>query len=592
MIKHKSIISLGALALCAYSAQGLMLNEIRTDSFGNPDEEYLEIKGTPGESLDDVWMLYIGDHSGTGNFKGSGVVERAIDFTGFTIPDDGTFLMVRNDFEGAALGVDPGQVDMIQSVLGNAFENNDNVTVMLVRGFTEGQILIFEDQVGEAAVDIDDDDDGVPNATLPWTEVIDAVSLVDVENSGDFYYGEAFGGTNLGPTLEGVPWHAFRASDNDQWYAGERELFEENDDGEIIGKSEISSDTPGTENPIAPPETFEPRITAISETFASVGSTFMVEGDNLDIVTDVTINGIAATFTVTDSDPAALEVTVPADATTGPVGVVNPDGEASSVGFIVIVDTANLVFSEDFSEDLGTFSQYSVTSEAVWIHNVFADTTSAYMSGFGTDTASDDWLISPAIDLAGVSDSFFIMGHDRAFSGPPIQVKISTDYSGSGDPSSATWTDLSVTLSDGDMTDTGMVDISAYDGETVYVAVRYVSDGPDSGQGANDYIQYVAVGGEGAALGWQNTNEYGWVYFYSPDVGQSLDLGLIYTDSYPWIYQERYGYLYVVVRVPGVAMWLYDPELGYLYLAEGQGGWFSAQNLNWEYENFFGLHEG
>jgi hypothetical protein len=141
------------------------------------------------------------------------------------------------------------------------------------------------------------------------------------------------------------------------------------------------------------------------------------------------------------------------------------------------------------------------------------------------------------------------------------------------------------------MTDTGMVDISAYDGETIYVAIRYVSDGTGSGEGANDYIQYVAVGGEGAALGWQNTNEYGWVYFYTPDVGLSLDLGVIYTGTYPWIYQSLYGYLYVVVRVPGVAMWLYDPELGYLYLAEGQGGWFSAQNLDWAYENFFGLHE-
>jgi hypothetical protein len=367
MILHKSIISLGALAFCAYSAHGLVLNEIRTDSFGNPDEEYLEIKGEPGTSLDGVWLIYIGDHSGTGNFKGSGVIERAIDFTGFEIPADGTFLMVRNDFEGAALGVDPGSVDMIQSVLGNAFENNDNVTILLVRDFTEGEILIFDDQIGEAAVDIDDDDDGVPNATLPWSEILDALSLVDVENSGDFYYGEAFGGVNLGPTIEGVPWHAFRASDDDMWYAGERELFEENEAGEIIGQSEISSDTPGTDNPVAPEATFEPIINAVSETFVSVGGTFMVEGDNLDIVTGVTINGIAATFSVTDSDPAALEVTVPADATTGPVAVVNPDGEASSLGFVVVVDTDSLVFSEDFSEGLGDLLQFSVASEAVWI---------------------------------------------------------------------------------------------------------------------------------------------------------------------------------------------------------------------------------
>jgi hypothetical protein len=67
MIDQKSLVTLGAFAFCAYSAQGLMLNEMRTDQPDNPDdEEFVEIKGTPGESLDGVWFIYIGDHSGDG----------------------------------------------------------------------------------------------------------------------------------------------------------------------------------------------------------------------------------------------------------------------------------------------------------------------------------------------------------------------------------------------------------------------------------------------------------------------------------------------------------------------------------------------
>ena len=89
MYIHKTILTLSAMAFAA-SSHALMLNEIRTNQPGFPDdEEYVEIKGTPGTSLDDVWFLYIGDHSGEGDFKGSGVVEVAISLAGKTIPDDG-----------------------------------------------------------------------------------------------------------------------------------------------------------------------------------------------------------------------------------------------------------------------------------------------------------------------------------------------------------------------------------------------------------------------------------------------------------------------------------------------------------------------
>ncbi|NDV61806.1 hypothetical protein G0Q06_05025 [Puniceicoccales bacterium CK1056] len=586
MISRKSIITLGALAFSAYSVQGLVLNEIRTDQPDNPDdEEFVEIKGTPGESLDDVWFIYIGDHSGDGAFKGSGVVERALDLTGYVIPADGIFLMIGPAFDGTTMGIDASQVDYVSDVFGNALENSDNVTAMLVRGWTEGEILVFDDQLGNAAIDIDDDDDGTPNAVLPWTEVIDAVSLVETVNGGEFYYGEAFGGTNLGPDNGGfVPSHAFLTSDTEEWTIGAYVLFEEDSNGNVIGLNPDASDTPGTENPIAPPASFPPSIEGISATFASVGDEVTVTGQNLATATAVTIGGVNASFVVNGD---ALVVTVPEGAVTGEVTVTNPDDTDDSVGFVVVLDTDSLVFSEDFVNGLGDFQTFSIASNENWEASSFADSSSIEISGFGADEASDDWLVTPVIDLTNVGNAYMVMGHERAFGGPPLQIKVSTDWDGTGTPAGGTWTDISVTLA-GDSTfeliDSGIVDLSAYDGETIYIAIRYTSTGTGPGDGAIDRIHYLAVGGDTG--GWAVTAELGLVYEYANGWNYSLDLGFVLPSNYPWIYQANFGFMYVIVRLPGEAMWLYSPTLGFVYVDEGDRGRFYLFDNGWTFDNF------
>lgn len=563
-----------------------MLNEMRTDQPDNPDdEEFVEIKGEPGTSLDNVWFIYIGYHSGEGRFKGSGTIERALNLSGYVIPEDGIFLMIGPSFDGETMGITPDQVDYVFDGFGNALENSDNVTALLVRDFTEGEILVFDDQLGDAAVDIDDDDDGVPNETLPWSEIIDAVSLVETPDSGDIYYGSTFGGFDIPPTDGGfVPSHAYRASDTDAWYAGEYVLFEEDADGNIIGLNPDAVDSPGTENPVAPPETLEPSIDEIDTTFAGVGDTFTVTGDNLDIVTSVTIGGAEADFTVEGAD---LLVTVTEAAVTGPVEVTNPEGTADSGGFIVVVETAGLVFAEDFSEGFGEISTFSVASDADWFLSSFAEAEYIEINGFGADEASDDWVVTPEIDLSGVGNPFLVMGHRRVFGGPPLEVKISTDWDGTGTPADGTWTDLTVTLAGDDsreLVDSGRVDLSAYAGETAYIAVRYTTEGTGPGEGAIDQLYYIAVGGD--VVGWEQTPELGWVYQYGNGWGYHLDLGFVFIATYPWIYQNNFGDFYVVFRADGVGMWLYNATLGYVYVAQGQNGWFSAQFLDWDYDNF------
>lgn len=69
---------------------------------------------------------------------------------------------------------------------------------------------------------------------------------------------------------------------------------------------------------------------------------------------------------------------------------------------------------------------------------------------------TESWLISPTIDLSGATSPVLSFRNAYNYTGASLEVKYSTDYSG-GNPSSATWTDLSVNLSTGswDWVDSG-----------------------------------------------------------------------------------------------------------------------------------------
>ncbi|MBN1813307.1 MAG: hypothetical protein JXA14_15840, partial [Anaerolineae bacterium] len=97
----------------ARADNGVIINEIRVDQTGADNDEYFELAGSSGTSLDNLTYLVIGD--GTG---GSGVIEAVIELTGTTIPADGYFLAVESTF---SLG---GTADLTTSL---NFENSDNV---------------------------------------------------------------------------------------------------------------------------------------------------------------------------------------------------------------------------------------------------------------------------------------------------------------------------------------------------------------------------------------------------------------------------------------------------------------------------------
>src|SRR5205814_4684604 len=80
-----------------------------------------------------------------------------------------------------------------------------------------------------------------------------------------------------------------------------------------------------------------PTITTFAPESGPVGSSVTIGGTNFMGATAVTFNGSAASFTVTSN--TAIQTTVPAGATTGPLSVTTPAGTATSASSFAVAPT-------------------------------------------------------------------------------------------------------------------------------------------------------------------------------------------------------------------------------------------------------------
>jgi hypothetical protein len=122
-----------------------------------------------------------------------------------------------------------------------------------------------------------------------------------------------------------------------------------------------------------------------------------------------------------------------------------------------------------------------------------ASTYYAEISGFdGTsNNKNEDWLISPAFDASNGSHELKFR-NAKNYQGPDMEVLISTDYSGSGDPNNANWDNLSYNKSGGNWNwvQGGPVDLSSYNAPETYIAFKYTST---SSEGATWEIDDISI---------------------------------------------------------------------------------------------------
>ena len=161
-----------------------------------------------------------------------------------------------------------------------------------------------------------------------------------------------------------------------------------------------------------------------------------------------------------------------------------------------------IVFGSNFECGLTQpWLAYSQASNADWVIGSYGDASYAYISGYGADEPSKDWLISPKLILSG--DEVLNFKSAKGYDGSDIVVKISTDYIGSGDPALATWTDLSATIATTDngnykWVDSGDVNLSSYTGDA-YIAFYHEAPGTSGGTVANWEVDDVTISGSGSA---------------------------------------------------------------------------------------------
>lgn len=196
--------SVGVLGLSMLSLAQVSLNEIFRDPPSTDQGfEFVEFKGTPGQSLNGYWFLVIEADSAA-----AGLIDQAIPLDGQTIGANGLF-MIRDD----ALVLNPTP-DPLTNVLVLDFApdmENGSATYAIVQNYT-GYVINANTNPGQNNVlgqtDIDSNNDGImgdwgtvtnttgpvttPGGSQPYSAAIDAVGFLDGTSALDWDYGNQF----------------------------------------------------------------------------------------------------------------------------------------------------------------------------------------------------------------------------------------------------------------------------------------------------------------------------------------------------------------------------------------------------------------
>ena len=143
------------------------------------------------------------------------------------------------------------------------------------------------------------------------------------------------------------------------------------------------------------------------------------------------------------------------------------------------------IFTDDFESGLDKWNVVNVLGDQVWTHDEIHGHPGgcAKMTGYdGSAHANEDWLITPQLDFTDVTNPLFKFDNATNYNGNPLELHVSTDYTGTGDPNSANWTQLTFNKSSGSWSwvSSGNVDLTAYAGQKVYLAFKFTSTDSES----------------------------------------------------------------------------------------------------------------
>ncbi len=185
----------------------------------------------------------------------------------------------------------------------------------------------------------------------------------------------------------------------------------------------------------------------------------------------------------------------------------NKTGGAVLQGSVGSAGGSEIVHEESFdSGTSGQWTTYSSASNKNWLAvtdgGAAASSGAMSINGYAGDVASNDWLISPALNLTNYTDLLVDFYTWRRYTGPDIDLLVSLNYQGSGNPAAATWTSLNPTRPASEQVWTAQsLSLDAYAGQPqVWLAFHYTSTGTASGQAAWWKADQISITGTDHSL--------------------------------------------------------------------------------------------
>ncbi len=179
----------------------------------------------------------------------------------------------------------------------------------------------------------------------------------------------------------------------------------------------------------------------------------------------------------------------------------NGTQKMSSINSVVALapEVTTLPYAEDFAGGFGQCITYNVSGETKYWE---ISSELAQMNGYNSGDSEEDWLILPGINMNDYINESMSFESEWAYGSDDadnyIKLVYSTDYSGLGDPSSASWTELSYTKpsSANSSVSSGNIDLSAIAGDNVYIAFQYHYN---SGNYRRWAIDNISISGQDAS---------------------------------------------------------------------------------------------
>jgi endonuclease/exonuclease/phosphatase family metal-dependent hydrolase len=180
----------------------------------------------------------------------------------------------------------------------------------------------------------------------------------------------------------------------------------------------------------------------------------------------------------------------------------------STWNFTTAAATGATTLNADFQTCTGAisngFTQFSATGPQVWACTTFgrdpanpAGTTAfpsaVQINGFanGSNVINEDWLISPSLNLTSTSFPLLSFWSRTAFNGAPLKLRVSTNYTGIGNPNAANWVDLNGQFpqqTSNIWTLSQNINLTAYKTANTYIAFVYNATDDDGARWTLDDI--------------------------------------------------------------------------------------------------------